>query len=46
MVIGWICSHDLFETAWEGLHEVLAIVIAKEQNVYVCAFIASVVLLS
>ena len=30
MVIGWICSRGHFETAWEGLHEVLPIVIAKE----------------
>ena len=32
MVIGWICSRDLFETSWEGLHEVLAIVIAEESS--------------
>ena len=24
MVIGWACSRDLFETSWEGLHEVLS----------------------
>ena len=32
MVIGWICSRDLFETSWEGLHEVLPIVIAEESR--------------
>ena len=31
MVIGWICSRDLFETSWEGLQEVLPIVIAEER---------------
>ena len=47
MVIGWICSRDLFETSWEGLHEVLPNGIAEEsRTVYVCAFIASVALLS
>ena len=45
MVIGWICSRDLFETSWGRLHEVLPIVIAGEQNGYVC-YIASVALLS
>ena len=43
MVIGWICSRDLFETSWEGLHEVLPIVI-PEKNV--CAVIASVAVIS
>ena len=28
MVIGWVCSRDLFETSWEGLHEVLPTAIA------------------
>ena len=47
MVIGWICSRDLFETSWEGSHELLPIVIAEESRMFtVCAFIASVVLLS
>ena len=25
MVIDWLCSRDLFETSWEGLHEVRAV---------------------
>ena len=32
MVVGWICSHDLFETSWEGLHKVLPIVMTKESR--------------
>ena len=36
MVIGWICSRDLFETSWEGLHEVLPIVIAEESRMFTC----------
>ena len=36
MVIGWICSRDLFETSWEGLHEALPIVIAKERRMFTC----------
>ena len=40
MVISWICSRDLFETSWEGLHEVLPIVIAEDDErqrfPYVC----------
>ena len=44
MLIGWICSRDLFKTSWEGCtahcHR------RREKNVYVCAFIASVALLS
>ena len=36
MVIGWICSRDLFETSWEGLHEVLTIVIAEESRMFMC----------
>ena len=35
--IGWICSRDLFETSWEGLHEVLTIVIAEESRTFTCA---------
>ena len=46
MVIGCICSCDLFETSWEGLHEVLPIVIAEESRMFTCAFIASVALFS
>ena len=47
MVIGWIFSRDLFETSWEGLHEVLPIIIADETRVFSrCTFIASVALLS
>ena len=44
MVIGWICSRELFEISWESLHEVLPIVITEESRMfnYVCAFIASV----
>ena len=36
MVIGWICSRDHFKTSWEGLHEVLPIVIAKESKLFSC----------
>ena len=36
MVIGWICSRDLFETSWEGLHKVLPIVIAEESRMFTC----------
>ena len=36
MVIGWICSRDLFETSREGLHEVLAEVIAEESRMFIC----------
>ena len=36
MVIGRICSRDLFETSWEGLHEVLPIVIAEESRMFTC----------
>ena len=36
MGIGWICSRDLFETSWEGLHEALPIVIAEERIFHVC----------
>ena len=36
MVVGWICSRDLFETSWEGLREVLPIVIAKESRMFTC----------
>ena len=36
MVIGWICSCDLFETSWEGLHEVLPIVIVEESRMFTC----------
>ena len=36
MVIGWICSCDLFETSWESLHEVLPIVIAEESRMCMC----------
>ena len=36
MVIGWICSRDLFETSWEGLHEVLPIFIAEESRMFTC----------
>ena len=36
MVIGWICSRDLFETSWEGLHEGLPIVIAEESRMFTC----------
>ena len=43
MMIGWICSRDLCETSWEGLHEVLLIVIAEESRMFTCAFVASVV---
>ena len=35
MVIGWICSLDLFETSWEGLHDVLPIVIAEESRMFI-----------
>ena len=46
MVIGLTCSRDLFKTSWEGLHEVLPIVIAAKSRMFWCAFIASVALLS
>ena len=36
MVVGWICSRDLFETSWEGLREVLPIVIAEESRMFTC----------
>ena len=36
MLIGWICSRDLFETSSEGLHEVLPIVIAEENRMFSC----------
>ena len=36
MVIGWICSRDLFKTSWEGLHKVLPIVIAEESRIFLC----------
>ena len=36
MVIGWIHSCDLFETSWEGLHEVLPIVITEESRMFIC----------
>ena len=36
MVLGWICSRDLFEASWEGLHEVLPIVIAEESRMFNC----------
>ena len=36
MVIGWICSRDLLETSWEGLHDVLSIVIAEESRMFAC----------
>ena len=36
MVIGWICSRDLSETSWEGLHEALAIVIAGDSRMFSC----------
>ena len=36
MVIGWICSRDLFETSWEGIHEVLPIVTAEESRMFTC----------
>ena len=32
----WICSRDLFETPWEGLHEVLPIVIAEDSRLFLC----------
>ena len=36
-MIGWICSRDLFETSWEGLHVVLTHCHRqREQNVFVC----------
>ena len=37
MVIGWICSRDLFETSWEGLQEVLPIVIVEESRMFTYA---------
>ena len=47
MVIGWICSRDLFETPRIGLYEVPAHCHRRrEQNVYVCALIASEALFS
>ena len=36
MLIGWMCSRDLFETSWEGLHKVLLIVIAEESRMFTC----------
>ena len=36
MVIGWICSCDLFETSWEDRDEVLPIVIAEESRMFTC----------
>ena len=36
MVIGWIRSRDLLETSWEGLYEVLPIVIAKKSRMFTC----------
>ena len=36
MVIGWICSRYIFKTSWEGLHEVLPIVIAEESRMFTC----------
>ena len=36
MVIGWICSHDLFKTSWEGLHQLLPIVITEESIMFLC----------
>ena len=34
MVIGWICSRDVFGTSWESLHEVLPILIAEERRMF------------
>ena len=31
-----VCSRDLFETFWEGLHEVLPIVVTKESRMFTC----------
>ena len=31
-----ICSHDLFKTSWEGLHQVLPIVITEESIMFLC----------
>ena len=36
MVICWIFPRDLFWTSWEGLHEVLLIVIAEESRMFSC----------
>ena len=36
MLIGGICSSDLFETSWEGLHEVLPTAIAEESRMFSC----------
>ena len=36
MVIGSICSRDLFEASWEGLHEVLPIFVADEGRMFTC----------
>ena len=46
MVIGWNCSHDLFNMSWQSLHKVLLIVITEESRMFLLAFIASVALLS
>ena len=36
MVIGWICSCDLFEASWEVLNDVPPIVIAEESSMFSC----------
>ena len=37
IVIGWICSCDLFKTYWKGLHKVLLpISIAKKSRMFLC----------
>ena len=36
VVIGWICSRDLFEISWECLHKVLHIGIAEDSRMFVC----------
>ena len=41
MVIGWICSRDLFETSWEGLYEVLPIVVAEKSGMSTCVPLSS-----
>ena len=38
MVIGWICSRDLLEKSWEGLHEVLPVVIG-ESRMFTCVLL-------
>ena len=38
MVIGWICSRDLFETSWESLHETLPIVLTEESRISCVCF--------